>query len=149
MPCFSTNKINDHARLVTVTTPTKYSCHQWYTVKYWPDKWPLLLLMGNHAWIRLKSVVATAIIQIIKIAWITYLGALSCLNVILIPQISAHVQSWPFVRCTAHGPLFARVQYKHKNKYVWCYTHGIMWLIIHSKLTYQEKIYLPSCMSTV
>ena len=48
--------------------------------------------------------VATATIQIIKIAWITYLGTLSCLNLILIPQISPHAQSWSFVRCTARGP---------------------------------------------
>ena len=35
--------------------------------------------------------IAAATIQIMRIAWVTYLGALSCLNAILIPQISAHL----------------------------------------------------------
>ena len=34
--------------------------------------------------------VAAATIRIMKLAWVTYLGALSSINAILIPQISAH-----------------------------------------------------------
>ena len=34
--------------------------------------------------------VAAATIRIMKIAWVTYLGALSRLNALLIPRISAH-----------------------------------------------------------
>ena len=35
-------------------------------------------------------IVAAATIRIVKIAWVTYLGALSRLNAPLIPRISAH-----------------------------------------------------------
>ena len=52
--------------------------------------WPPLLWIGNRAWIRLKSIIAPATIHIIKIAWVTYLGALSRINTILVPRISAH-----------------------------------------------------------
>ena len=34
--------------------------------------------------------IAAATIQIMKIAWVTYLGTLLSLNAILIPRISAH-----------------------------------------------------------
>ena len=63
-----------------------------YTVKYRPDsRPPSLLLIGNRAWIRLKSKVAADITRIMKIAWTTYLGALSRLTaIILIPRMSAH-----------------------------------------------------------
>ena len=50
----------------------------------------------------MKSMVATATIQIMNITWITYLGALSCLNMILIPWISAHPPI--LVQCKVHCP---------------------------------------------
>ena len=46
--------------------------------------------------------VAAAIIQIMKIAWVTYLGALSRLNAILIPRISAHPPI--LAQCKVHRP---------------------------------------------
>ena len=46
--------------------------------------------------------VAAATIRIMKIAWVTYLGALSRLNAILIPRISAHPPI--LVQCKVHRP---------------------------------------------
>ena len=63
---------------------------------------PPLLGIGNRARIRLKSIVAAATIQIMKLAWVTYLGALSCINAILIPQISAHPPI--LAQCKVHRP---------------------------------------------
>ena len=60
------------------------------------------LLIDNRAWIRLKSMVAAAIIWIIKAAWATYMGTLLRLNVILIPRISAHPQI--LTQCKVHSP---------------------------------------------
>ena len=76
----------------------------------------------NHArLIQLQSTIngevsrpAAATIQIMKIAWVTYLGALSRLNAILIPRISAHPpilaqckvhRSWALFR---EGTVYAR-----------------------------------------
>ena len=42
------------------------------------------------------------------LAWVTYLGALSHINALEYWPIP---QSWPNVRCTTHGPSFARVRY--------------------------------------
>ena len=61
-----------------------------------------LLWIGNRAWIWLKSIVAAATIQIMKLAWVTYLGALSRINVILIPRISAHPPI--LAQCKVHRP---------------------------------------------
>ena len=100
MPHFGTNEWSCTASNRNHTHLIRH--HQQHTVKYWPDSWPPLLLIGNHAWIRLKSMVAAAIIRIMKIACVTYLGALSCLNVILIPRISFHP---PFLaKCKVHRP---------------------------------------------
>ena len=63
---------------------------------------PPLLWIGNRAWIRLKSIVAAATIQIMKLAWVTYLGALSRANTILIPRISAHPPI--LAQCKVHHP---------------------------------------------
>ena len=63
---------------------------------------PSLLSIGNCAWIRLKSIAAAATIQIVKIAWVTYLGTLSRLNAILIPWISAHPPV--LAQCKVHRP---------------------------------------------
>ena len=71
MPCFSTNKRScmasdrNHAHLIRLQSTT-----------YGEVSRPPLLSIGNRAWIRLKSIVAAATIQIMKIAWVTYLGAL-------------------------------------------------------------------------
>ena len=46
--------------------------------------------------------VAAAIIRIMKLAWVTYLGALSRINAILIPQISAHPPI--LAQCKVHRP---------------------------------------------
>ena len=46
--------------------------------------------------------VAAATIRIMKIAWVTYLGALSRLNAILIPRISAHPPI--LAQCKVHRP---------------------------------------------
>lgn len=46
--------------------------------------------------------VAAATIRIMKIAWVTYLGALSGLNAILIPRISAHPPI--LAQCKVHRP---------------------------------------------
>ena len=46
--------------------------------------------------------VAAATIRIMKIAWVTYLGALSRLTAILIPRISAH--SPILAQCKVHRP---------------------------------------------
>ena len=46
--------------------------------------------------------VAAATIRIMKIAQVTYLGALSHLNAILIPRISAHPPILP--QCKVHRP---------------------------------------------
>ena len=46
--------------------------------------------------------VAAAIIRIRKLAWVTYLGALSRINTILIPQISAHPPI--LAQCKVHHP---------------------------------------------
>ena len=85
MPRFSTNKQSyiasdrSHAHLIRLHSTTHSEVSR-----------PPLLWIGNCAWIRLKSRVAATTTQIMKLAWGTYLGALSCINVILIPQISAH-----------------------------------------------------------
>ena len=46
--------------------------------------------------------VAAAIIRIRKLAWVTYLGTLSCINAIPIPQISAHPPI--LAHCKVHRP---------------------------------------------
>ena len=46
--------------------------------------------------------VAAATIQIMKIAWVTYLGALLRLNAILTPRISAHPPI--LAQCKVHCP---------------------------------------------
>ena len=46
--------------------------------------------------------VAAAIIRIMKLVWVTYLGALSRINVILIPQILAHPPI--LAQCKVHRP---------------------------------------------
>ena len=63
---------------------------------------PPLIWIGNRAWIRLKSIVAAATIQIMKLAWVTYLGTLSRINAILIPQILAHPPI--LAQCKVHHP---------------------------------------------
>ena len=74
-------------------------------------------MASNRSHAHLISTTHSEVSRIMKLAWVTYLGALSRINVILIPQISAPPppppppQSWPSVTCTAHGPSFARVQY--------------------------------------
>ena len=84
--------------------------------------WPPLLWIGKPAWIRLESIVPAATIQIMKIAWVTYLGTVLRLNAILILKYRPIPQPWPNIKCTAHahGPSFARVWYKfllfhHRN----------------------------------
>ena len=120
MPCFSTNKQSctasdrNHAHLIRLQSTT-----------HGEASWPPLLSIGNRAWIRLKLIVAAATIQIMKVAWVTYLGALSRLNALLIPQISAHPQSRP--QCKVHRPwaLFHEGtvlwynQWAHPNDVVW------------------------------
>ena len=54
---------------------------------------PPSLLIGNRAWTTLKSMVAATTIRISKIAWITYLGALSRLIAILL--LKYQPPSWP------------------------------------------------------
>ena len=63
---------------------------------------PPLLWIGNRAWIRLKSIVAAATIQIMNLTWVTFLGALSRINAILIPRISAHPPI--LAQCKVHRP---------------------------------------------
>ena len=85
MPRFSINEPSctasnsNHAHLIRLQSTT-----------HGEVSWLPLLPIGNRACIRLKTIVATATIQIMKIAWVICLGALSHLNTILIPQISAH-----------------------------------------------------------
>ena len=78
---------------------------------------PPLLWIGNRAWKRLKSIVAAAI-QIMKLAWVTYLGALLSINAILIPQILAHLPI--LAQCKVHRPwaLFSEgtVKWKFGNR---------------------------------
>ena len=106
MPRFSTNKQSyrasnrSHAHLIRL-----------HSTIYGEVSQPPLLWISNCAWIRLESIVAAATIDIMMLPWVVYLGALSRINAILIPQILAHPQSWPNERCTAHGPSFARVWY--------------------------------------
>ena len=79
--------------------PTKYGCNQRHTVKYRGGPCSgLAIELG----IRLKSIVAVATIHIMKLAWVTYLGALSRINAILIPRISAHPPILP--QCKVHRP---------------------------------------------
>ena len=97
MPCFSTNKRSytssdrSHFRLIRLHSTTDCEASRL------PSLW-----IGNRAWIRLKSIVAAAIIQIIKLAWVSYLGALSSINAILIPWISAHHPI--LAQCKVHRP---------------------------------------------
>ena len=97
MPRFSTNKRSytasdrSHAHLIRLHSTTHGEVSQ-----------PPLLWIGNRAWIRLKSIVAAATIQIMKLAWVTYLGALSRINAILIPRISAHPPI--LAPCKVHRP---------------------------------------------
>ena len=97
MPRFSANEQSctasdrNHAHLIRLQSTTHDEVSQ-----------PPLLSIANRAWIRLKSIVAAATIQIMKIAWVTYLGALSRLNAILIPRISAHPPV--LAQCKVHRP---------------------------------------------
>ena len=94
MPRFSTNEQSctasnsNHAHLIQLQSTTHGEV----------SRLPLLRI-DNRACIR---IVATATIQIMKIAWVIYLGALSHLNMILIPQISAHPPI--LAQCKVHRP---------------------------------------------
>ena len=87
MPCFSINK-----RSYTVSDRSHAHWIWLHSTTHGEVSRPPLLWIGNvnRTWIRLKSIVAAATIQIMKLVWVTYLGALSSINVILIPRISAH-----------------------------------------------------------
>ena len=85
MPHFSTNK-----RLYTASDCSHAHWIWLHSTTHSEVSRPPLLWIGNCAWIRLKSRVAAATTQITKLAQVTYLGALSRIKVILIPQISAH-----------------------------------------------------------
>ena len=95
MPRFSTNKQSyiasdrSHAHLIRLHSTTHSEVSQ-----------PPLLWIGNCAWIRLKSIVAAATTQIMRLARVTHLGALSRIKVILIPQISAHPPM--LAKCKVH-----------------------------------------------
>ena len=93
--------------------------------------WPPLLWIGNHAWIRLKSVVAAVTIQKMKLAWVTYLGALSHINAILIPRISAHPPI--LAQCKVHRPwaLF-------REGTVHVHVHVCTQMVLTSHLTEQD-----------
>ena len=84
MPHFSTNEWlctasdHNHAHLIQMPLMTRGEVSA--------GRRPI----GNRAWIRLKSIASAATIQIVKIVWVTYLGALSRLNTTLLPPISAH-----------------------------------------------------------
>ena len=72
MPHFSTNKPSytasdrSHAHLIRL-----------HSMTYGEVSWLPLLWISSRAQIRLKSIVATAIIEIMMLAWVTYLGTLS------------------------------------------------------------------------
>ena len=90
---------------------------------------PPLLWIGNRAWIRLKSIVATATFQLMKIEWETYLGALLHLNTVLMPRISAHPPI--LAQCKVHclwalfcSKIYYDVCTKSPNFQYYLYLHG-------------------------
>ena len=64
-----------------------------------------LLWIGNRTWIRLKSNYEDSVGNLPRRSF-TYKRNTDTLN------IGPPPQSWSIVRCTAHGPSFARVQYR-------------------------------------
>ena len=92
--------MNDHARLYSGRNHAHLIRLQ--STTHGEVTRPPLLLIGNRAWIRLKLIVGTATIQIMKIVWVTYLGAFSLLNAILIPRILAHTPV--LAQCKVHCP---------------------------------------------
>ena len=100
MPCFSTNEwscaASDRNYTHLIRLPSViYSEAQ-------PDSQPPSLLIGSRAWIRLKSMVATATIRIMTIAWVTFLGVLSRLNAILTVYLYAYSISRSIFYSTLH-----------------------------------------------
>ena len=97
IPRFSKNKLThtasdrSHAHLIELHSTT-----------HGEESQLPLFWIGNRAWIRLKSLVAAATIHIINLAWVTYLGALSHINAILIPRILAHLPI--LAQCKVHRP---------------------------------------------
>ena len=65
--------------------PTKYGCTQRHMVKY-----------------RGRPCSGFSTIEIMMLAWVTYLGALSSINTLLIPRISAHPPI--LAQCKVHRP---------------------------------------------
>ena len=88
--------------------------------------------------------VAAATIQIMKLAWVTYLGALSRINAILIPRISAHPPI--LAQCKAHRPwaLFSLSRGYSTCKYVgvvMCHTiaYPLLSAYMYSRSVYHYK----------